>query len=257
MKKIALNFVFLLISISSQAIEELAMETPIRKILELRLAVEKNSGRYEARQKIRAKDLEALELRRIELEQALSKERFREEVADSKKLGLQGLMNEANETPEQTVKRRADQARIKSWILELESWINAGIPFKKESRLADLEKVRLKLQENEPSEILVQDLWALTEKEIKLTSSSRHELMKIRLEDEVPAQVARIGLMQMYFKTAKNQFGYAEKIDNKWILSVKSNPDEIRAIERILTQLKSEKNGAYLELPGFNLEVQP
>lgn len=256
MKMTQLQFIYFFLGLSLVAArafgqDEMSLDSHVKKLIQLRSEVEAKASQFDSSQKSRMREIEQLEQRRMELEQALSKERLRAEIADAKKIGLKDWLKFDQKTPQ-----AQDSAVVETWVSQLEAWIQNGLPYKKTDRLREIEKIREKMKEGEAPEVLVQDLWLVTEKEIKLTQTNRFEVTTVQLEQEASAQVARIGLMQLYFKTSQGQVGLAEKLDQKWILALKTEESEVKAIEKVIAKLKAEKGSTYLELPGLHQEVQ-
>lgn len=131
--------------------------------------------------------------------------------------------------------------------------ISSSLPYKQEERILSLKNIETQIQEGKPLESLVQDLWKLTENELRLTQTNQFEIMKILLNGQrTTAQVAKIGMLQMYFKTADSVVGRADKGQSGWKLLVAQEAKEVAAIERALEKIKNEKGSAFIELPGVS-----
>lgn len=217
-------------------------EDSTKKLMELRSQVEKRAQKLEQSQNLKDAEIQSLQQRKNEIENLISRERLKKDIAMGKKSGLQN---------KKIVRIAEDEKFIKKWIYDLKVWVNSSLPYKTSERLLDLEKIEGRFASGDPLEALAQDLWFFTEKEMKQTQSNRFEVSKVLLDGkETTAQLAKIGMLQMYFKTSEGVLGRADYSGGKWTLIQSLDKDESTAIEKVLSKLKSEKGSTYLELPA-------
>ena len=94
----------------------------------------------------------------------------------------------------------------------LEAYVRDGIPFKREERLGELAQARTQLQTGSlRPERAANRIWALYEDEFRLTRDNSLHSQTIVLGDErVLADVAKIGTVALYFRTADGRAGTGE-----------------------------------------------
>ena len=215
----------------------------IVKLSELRQKVENLSIKRQSDQKQKNLELESLMGRKAELEQLLSRERLKNQIAINK--------NNLNQKMGQVQKQNQnDQRWIKKWIEELKQYVQVGLPYQQEKRLKSVDLISQRLESQESHEVLVQDLWKLTENELELTRTNTFELGSLKIsDDEETAEIVKLGMLKLFFKTAKGKRGFAKLENNQWSLQVLDDEKLIHAVDQILSQVQQQKGSALLSFP--------
>ncbi len=217
----------------------------VQKIIELRQNVETVSQELDQQNQRQNAEIEMLVQRKNELELNFSRDRLKLQVLKNKSEWNQNHKISGLKTS------KSDAVFIKKWILGLQNWVQRSLPINQESRLEQILEFEKRLQAEEPVEVLIWDIWSFIDGEIKMTKSNQYELMNLPLADPTLAEVARIGMLQVYFKTPDKQYGYAVKNDKKWTYQITNQEIEKAAIQKILNAVKEKKSRTRLDFPGL------
>lgn len=216
------------------------------KLIQLRQEVENLGRSQEHIQKERTEALENLLRRKSELEQQARKEKLREA-----QLKVKIEITKKAVTPLR-VASALERKVLTSWLSGLKSWVQTSLPFQNETRMAALERIEKQLQSNESPELILNSLWQVTEKEIRLTRDNSYEVMDLKLSGGThKSEVVRLGMMQMLYKTPDGEAGYAQLQNGKWNLVGTLDPSETVAIDRLMSKLKEQQGRGYFEVPGL------
>jgi F0F1-type ATP synthase membrane subunit b/b' len=205
------------------------------------LAAELETRKEEQRAQLRSlaeqrADLE-LQLRREELrgeQLQAARERQREEIGD--KLDL-------DEDLRPILARALD---------DLEQTIRVGLPFRTGDRLADLEKLRNQVQSGlvRPQDATYR-LWQMFEDELRLRRESGLYRQTILLDGrESLVDVARIGMVALYFCTSDERFGRAVRAENGWTFELLTDSESRRQLRELFDAFKKQIRVGAFELPN-------
>lgn len=216
------------------------------KLLQLRTEVETLSQEAQAESRRRQTELEALLQRRTELTSQLQKEEMRREQLKEK------LKVESSKITSKSAPTREDRRMLVGWAEDLENWIARSLPFRTEERLSQVRALKTKLKAENNLEPLVSQLWSLTDQELKLTHQNDFEVMEVSFpEGRQKAEVARLGMMQMYALKTNGEAVRAVRDAEVWKWQAAQNSDEKKAIERICRRLSEQKGQGYFQIPGL------
>jgi len=130
--------------------------------------------------------------------------------------------------------------------------IKAGLPFKTSERLGELDAIEQKLKEGvlTPQRATVQ-LWALVEDELRLGRENGIYRQVIELQGEdVLVDVARLGMVAMYFRADDGRVGWAERKADQWVWVKEESATSKRQIELLFDAMSKQIRTGYFELPG-------
>lgn len=221
-------------------------DAEIEKLTELRQTVENSALALEQLNQRQNSEITTLIQRKSELQLLTSRDQLQIQVLEKKNDNHQ-------KNPSSEVKMTAaDRAVLARWISSLKTWIEESLPLHQEVRLQKVTDLESRLQNHEPPEVLIWDLWSLTENEIKMTKGHQYELINLPIEAETQlSEVARLGMLQAYFKTTGNEFGYLTKEEGQWAFKKTSDKKEKAAIDRILKTVREKQSRVILDLPGL------
>ena len=130
--------------------------------------------------------------------------------------------------------------------------IKTGLPFKREERLAELDAVRQQLASGIlPPPKAANRLWAFYEDELRLIRDNGLHRQTIRLgEHEVLADVARLGMVMLFFHTADDRYGFARRADDQWQYHVVDNGNAETQIAGLFDALRKQVRTGYFTLPN-------
>jgi len=129
--------------------------------------------------------------------------------------------------------------------------IRSGLPFKTDERLAELETFRTQVGNGSlPAARAINRLWAFFEDEFRLTRDNSLHSQTIALGDErVLADVAKLGSMQLYFRTQDGRVGQAVRGDAGWRFAQTGDDAAAVQINALFDALRKQIRQGYFELP--------
>lgn len=225
---------------SSASIDKLAT-----KIVGLRSEVESLNTEHLALKTELTNELKAKGARAAQLEsQMMSEEVRQKQILEKIKVLKKELTNVTGTTDE-----------FKPFVLETIEKniqrIESGIPFKTKGRLADINKIKEKLESGlMTSEAALGRLWAHLEDEMRLTRENALHRQVINIEgNEVLATVAKLGMVSLFFHTEDNTVGNIvfDKKSKSYSYMVVKKKDEKEAILNLVSGLKKQiRHGEYV-----------
>lgn len=204
-----------------------------QQTLSLRKEIELQAKDNEIEQKSSTAEYDVLVQRKTELLAQIQKEKLRQ-LQLKEKLKIFSKKSGADKS-EQIGKEFLD-----NWASDLTSWVQSSLPFRKETRLKKISEIKSQIGKNMQNDF--GQLWDFTEKEIKLSQSLGFEILKISLQGtDQTAEVARIGMLKMYFRTTSKELGQVHKNNDNWDFVMIQNPDEKNEVNRIIDKFKNNE----------------
>jgi hypothetical protein len=221
-----------------------------QQLIPLRSQMEKEAQNLESFQQSLDQQIQALQGQVLELNQNLSREKLKSKVLAEK---TKRLMSFTNQGPTGTLE---DQKFVSQWIEDLKVWVDGSLPFQKQQRLSKLEELSSRFKKKEPLEPLVWDLWSFTSLELKNTKGFSNEVAQINLDGKlVTAEIAKLGMVHLYFKTTDQKMGYALKSKQGWTFQTAHSESELNAIDHIMKASRAKSFKNVYELPGLKVQV--
>ncbi len=144
-------------------------------------------------------------------------------------------------------------------IERVEHYLAGSLPFKLLERQASLQEIKTQVQQNL---ISVQrgfnKLWAFLDDEIRLTKETGLFQQSIAIAGEPNKKlvdVARVGMMTLYFQTADNKVGLLTGKPDNWSFEFVSDNKQQQQIEYLFSSLQKQIRTGLFLLP-FNLATQ-
>lgn len=133
----------------------------------------------------------------------------------------------------------------------LAAQIRAGLPFKTEERLAELDAFRSQLGNGTlPPARAVNRLWAFFEDEFRLTRENALQAQTIVLgQERVLADVARLGAMALYFQTRDGRVGQAVAEGAQWRFVLLEQETQQQQVRALFDALRKQIRQGWFELP--------
>lgn len=134
----------------------------------------------------------------------------------------------------------------------LRDYIVAGLPFKQAQRLAELDDFRRQLEGGTLAPARAANrLWAFYEDEFRLTRENGIHAQTISLDGaEVLADVAKVGSMMLFFRTADGRMGAARQAGNQWRFEVSGDEADRKRIAAWFDSLTKQIRQGWFELPN-------
>lgn len=129
--------------------------------------------------------------------------------------------------------------------------IEAGLPFKRTERREAVTEIADDLDSGAiPPQDAVKKLWALVETELRMTRENSIHSQTIELAGEQTlVDVARVGMVALYFRTRDGRFGAALPQDDGWTFSTYTDGARAEQVEKLFTDLEKQIRTGHFTLP--------
>jgi hypothetical protein len=138
-------------------------------------------------------------------------------------------------------------------LTQLRTYITNALPFQTEDRLAEVSNLETLLADGslEPQTIVTRT-WNTVEAEFRLTQESGLFRQTILVGGERQlAEVARLGMVMLYFRTFDEQFGYAVPDGSGgWDYAIAPTREERDSIENLFDSLRRNLREGFFTLPN-------
>lgn len=134
----------------------------------------------------------------------------------------------------------------------LEKEVKASLPFKKEDRLNALNDIKTGVQAAQfTPERAANKLWAFYEDEIRLTKENGVFRQSININgEERLVDVARVGMVAMFFKTSDDAYGYVTRQNGDWAYVITEDSDEKEQIAGLFDAFKKQIRTGFFTIPN-------
>jgi len=221
-------------------------ETLAAELARLRSDVESLSTEIQDVQSEKRNKLRNISNQRAQLEAEIQREELR----------VKQLRQSLEEIRERVREQGELQRQLKPSVLAainaLRAPIRDGIPFRVSERLGELDKLQTELEDDviAPSNATAR-LWSLVEDELRLARENGMYAQTINLDGEdVLVDVARVGMVMLYFKTPDDQFGYARRAGDDWTWTTYDSSVASQQAETFFDSLEKRVRVGFFELPA-------
>ncbi|MCH9699657.1 MAG: DUF3450 domain-containing protein [Gammaproteobacteria bacterium] len=137
-------------------------------------------------------------------------------------------------------------------LAALKQHVDDGIPFKQTERIDMFSNLETRLNTGAvDSRKIANKIWALIEDEVRLSKENGLYQQTIVLEGENKlADIAKLGMMYLYFKTRDDQLGLARRQQGQWRYERVLDPVAQQQIETLFDTLKKQVRQGFFELPN-------
>ncbi len=176
-------------------------------------------------------ELSREELRLKQLREARARQRARVERTEQRKNTFKPIVSEA--------------------IGIIRAAVTAGLPFQAADRQAELDKLSRQLDDGTmTTPTVLTRLWGKVEDEFRLARETGLYRQVIQLRgEEVLAEVARVGMVMMYFSTRDGRYGRVRREGKGWTYELYQREEDIRRVVGLYDALKKRIRTGYFELP--------
>ncbi|MEM6929529.1 MAG: DUF3450 family protein, partial [Myxococcota bacterium] len=203
------------------------LSTLAERLIELRGEVESLNDDIEQQQQEHRNRMSSLTQRRAELDaqiqrQDLEIKKLRKEI-DTLRAESTGLSEEIA-----TLEPAVTEASAR-----LEAQVRSSLPYMTEERVADLTAVLRKMDAEEiTAGRALNNLWTFFEDELRLARESEMFRQTILVDgEEQLADVVRLGMVMLFFRTGDERYGYAVRDGERWRYAISSGSDRSRIEE--------------------------
>jgi hypothetical protein len=215
------------------------------KLIDLRGEVESLHDEIESKQQDHRNRMSSLSQRRAELEaqiqrQELDIEKVRRQIAE--------LREKAEDVDDESA---ALQPVATGSARRLEEHVSSSLPFTVDERLAEIEEIRSKLSKGEVSAPrALNQLWTFVEDELRLSKENGLFRQTIMLDDEEQlADVVRVGMVMLFFRTGDGRYGHAERSDDGWAYVVVDG-QSAEDVEILFEDFEKQVRTGFFEIPN-------
>lgn len=227
---------------ASGTVSELA-----ERLATLRGEVEELSEQIEAQKADTRGRLRSIASQKMDLEMQVQREELRvRQLRKAREEQLEEVEagEEARAQLEPTIRASIDRVRAS---------VERGLPFKVEERLAELDELERRLDEKVlPPERAGARLWQFVEDELRLTRESGLYRQTIKVgSEEMLADVARLGMVALYFKTNDGRVGHVRRAGaGEWEYVELTEEGQVEQIMALFDAFKKNIRVGYFELPN-------
>ncbi len=172
-------------------------------------------------------------------------------------LELSEIDGRVKKQEEEIAKKEEPRAKLKPLVLRqialARASVAATLPFKTSDRLTDLDRLNAQVESGQikPDEGLTR-LWSAIEDELRLARENGLYRNPVQVDgQEVLADVARIGMVLLYFKTSDNRTGMAVPGgDGKWTFTYVTDKEGQKQILYLFEGFQKRIKHGYFELPN-------
>ncbi len=221
------------------------------QLAELRTSVEDLSQTLDTERDALRTDLRASELRRTELETQIRQEELR--VAElQRELDRQRAAVMADATAYETL-----APTVIAGLDRLIAQVKSGLPYRLDERVAALTTVRDQVAGKlvDPR-VAVGRVWQSIEDELRLGRENVLDRQVITVGgQEMFVQVARLGMVAMYFRTEDGKVGVVQRDGATWSNRVLDDPQDALRATGLFSSMDKQQRVGWFELPFALPEV--
>ena len=240
---------FVLISLLLVATQSLYANTNTKalstKVIELRKEVELLNDEYKTEREKVLNELKSLSIQKAELASNIRNEEIR------KKQLIEKIDKLKKDIGQSSIESKELEPVIEKTLAELEAWVEGSLPFKQSERLATIKTLKDRIAKKEVSIIkAANQLFALIEDEKRLGRETSLHRQTIPVNGKMQlAEVVKVGMLLMYFKTEKGDVGLVTKGSQGWVYSPFVSEAKQTQTIAFFESLKKQIRQGYFELP--------
>ncbi len=220
--------------------------TKARELARLRAEVEDLTAQIEEEKSSAERKLTLLDGQRATLEAEVQQEKLR----------LDQLRTARAELDKRMATAKDNEKALTSVVVEsidmLLAHMQAGLPFMLKERQTELETLKKDMNDGTllPS-AAASRLWSRIEDEQRLTrESGLHKQVVTVGDEELLCDVARLGMVALYFRTPHGRYGQAVKASDGWRFELIQSPDDVERLVPLFEALGKRRRVGFYELPN-------
>jgi hypothetical protein len=225
----------------SDSLDQLA-----EKLVNLRGEVEELNSELDSLRQQHKTEMTSLSRRKSDLQSRIQQ---RQVQADELRRDLAEVRDKADQAG---VEEAALEPAVTDAIATLASRVRQGLPFKVESRVAELEEIRKQLATGvlTPHKA-AKRLWTFYEDEIRLAEENGVYQQTVTVAGkETLADVARLGMMMLFFKTPDGQYGRALKEQGEWTYQVYRDEADREQVKNLFASFRKQVRTGFFTIPN-------
>lgn len=141
---------------------------------------------------------------------------------------------------------------VERGVTALRPVIENGVPYRVVERLEALDQIEVGLRGGTlPPARAANRLWSLYEDELRLTRENAMDRQTIRLDgSEVLVDVARMGMVALFFRAPDGRAGWAERTDGGWTWRLARDRADKRQLDELFDALGKQIRVGWFEVPN-------
>ncbi|MFZ5478713.1 MAG: DUF3450 family protein [Myxococcota bacterium] len=237
---------WLLVLLSGGALAAEAADSRAAELAKLRREVETLSSELVLRKEDLRGRLKAIEAQKMEIEVQIRREELRLAQIEGEAAARRTELA-AHATRGDTLGPAVLEA-----IATIRASVEGGLPFHVGERVAELDQLRDQLNRGLVTpEAATARLWAFTEDELRLARENGLDRQTVALDGaEVLADVARLGMVALYFRTDGGVVGAAVRDGAAWRWQAFRSRDDQKAVEALFEKLRHGVRSGGFTLPN-------
>lgn len=237
--------ILLLMGAARAADEQRATDELVNRIIDLRGQVDELDNQLQQMKDEHKNRMSSLSREQGQLESEKERQQMR-----LKKVERQ-VEQEREKLAEAGVGNEALKPVIADGIANLRGYVRTALPFKRSERLNALDEMQSQLKGGSlPPPRVANRLWSFVADEMRLAEESGLYRQSITVDGgDKLVDVARLGMMHLYFRTDDGRAGYAVKEEGSWQYRYADGGDKDR-INDFLSSLRKQVRTGYFELPN-------
>jgi hypothetical protein len=244
-KRSAAVAILMIASASPSLAAEPALEGLAAELARLRSEIEVLDRTLDDKKEAERTQLRAMASRKLGLDADVEREALR----------VRQLAEELERARAQVRAAREQQAELEPVVLDaiarMKASLEAGIPFRVADRRAALEALETELAADTllPS-VALSRLWAWVEDEARLTRENGLYSQVISVDgEEVLADVARLGMVMLFFRSPDGRFGCARRVAGAWRFEPFSAAVDLERASALFAALERRVRVGWFVLP--------
>jgi hypothetical protein len=217
-----------------------------QSLADLRTEVEELSSEVETKKSSIQSRVRSIQSQKADVEMQIQKEQMR----------LKQLNREMDKHKERVEQQKSLQKNLQPTVVEsidiVRSKVEDGLPFKRSERLNELDELEQQMKDGTISpQKATSRLWTFVEDELRLARENGLYRQVVQVDgEETLADVARVGMIAIYYKTEKGQVGMAVETSNGWEWREVEGEEETKKIRKLFEQFKKNIRVGYFTLPN-------
>jgi hypothetical protein len=217
-----------------------------QRLADLRTEVEELSADVETRKGSIQSRVRSIQSQKADVEMQIQKEEMR----------LKRLRQQMDKHKARVEQQKALQTDLQPTVVAsidmIRGKVEAGLPFKKSERLDELDELESQMKDGTISpQKATSRLWTFVEDELRLARENGLYRQVVAVDgDETLADVARVGMIAIYYKTEKGQVGMAVETSSGWEWRSVEGERETKKIRELFEQFAKNIRVGYFTLPN-------
>jgi uncharacterized membrane-anchored protein YhcB (DUF1043 family) len=236
----------LLLLVVSGFVQADSLENLAEELVNLRMEVDELHAELDQLKEEHKSTMNSLGMQRSELEASLKREQVK----------VKQVRQELEENRSEAQAAGAADDELKPTVIEavtrIRRHVQDSLPFKRNERLAELDDIERQVKNgNLTAHRAVNSLWTFLQDELRLTGENGKHRQSMDIEGrKVLTDVARIGMVMMYFQTEDDQYGMVTPVDGQWTNRILYDADQKRRTRELFESLQKQVRTGFFSIPN-------